>query len=250
MAKNKSFYKINDILSLFLKKNKWTLTEISNELRIPKSTVFSILSTLTETSFLEKEANHYMLGMKILRLSNIIRSENKIKDIILPELNQLHNKVNETINLTRIYEYRAIYIESLHSNHPIRPQSSIGITAPLYCTGVGKAMLAFQDDKYIEEYVNKVKLIKHTETTITTRKKLLEELEKIRKKGYANDISEFEEGVRCIAVPLNVSNSKVEYAISIAGIIDRMTPEVIDNYLPLLFNTKKNIESKLKDFWQ
>ncbi len=249
MGNNKSFYKIDDILSLFLKQDKWTLTNITNELKIPKSTIFSILSTLVETSFLEKDGNYYILGMKILRLSNIIRSKNKIRNIILPELNNLHDKVNETINLTRIYDGRAIYIECLHSNHPIRPQSSIGITAPLYCTGVGKAMLAFQDDKYIQEYLKKTKLIKYTKTTITTKEKLLEEISTIRKEKYSNDRSEYEAGVRCISVPIKVNENRVEYAISIAGIIDRMTSEAISKYLPLLFKTKEIIENKLKDFW-
>ncbi len=249
MANNKSFYKINDILSLFLKKNKWTLTNISKELKIPKSTVFSILNTLIETSFLEKEDNYYMIGMKILRLSNVLRSEDKIRNVIVPELNRLQEQVNETINLTRIYEKRAIYIECLHSSHPIRPQSSIGITAPLYCTGVGKALLAFQNDKYIKDYLDKIKLEKHTETTITTKEGLIKEITTIREEGYSNDRSEYEAGVRCISVPIKAEENRVEYAISIAGIIDRMTPESINKYLPLLFKTKQAIESKLKDFW-
>ena len=244
----KSFQKVDEIFELFFKKNKWRLAEIVAELGYPKGTVHNILSAMVEKGYLIREGNYYILGNRVLQLSGLMRHNMEFRELALPYLEELRNSINETVHLTSLFRDKVIYIECIHPTHALRPHSTVGITASLYCTGVGKALLAFQPDEYIESYLNKTELVKRTENTITDKNAMKKELEWIREHGYAYDRIEQEESIKCIAAPVLDSLGIAKYAISIAGPADRMADSTIEDYKPFFFKTLSKITRILRDY--
>lgn len=244
----KSFQKVDEIFELFFLKSKWRLTEMVNELGYPKGTVHNILSAMVKRGYLSRVGNYYVLGNRILQLSGLIRHNMEFRKLALPHLESLRNKVNETVHLTALFKSEVIYLECLHCSHALRPHSTVGITAQLYCTGVGKALLALQPEEYIEDYLAKTDLVKITDYTITDKDKMREELKWIREHGYGYDRIEKEDSIKCIAAPIIDRNGIGKYAISIAGPADRMTDEKIDSYKPIFMKTVSKITEILRDY--
>jgi len=216
------------ILEAFNNKSKLGITEISKMLQIPKSTTHDIVTTLEKEGILEKdsESSKYYLGIKLFELGDRARENFELRKVAIPYLKELNEMFDETVHLTVPENGEVLYIECFESTKRLRTYSVIGIRAPMYCTAVGKAILAFLPDKEINKIIGKG-LKRFTNNTITDNKKLLDELKKIRKTGYAVDNMEHEEGVRCVGAPIKENSGYPIASISISGPSQRITDEMI-----------------------
>jgi len=135
-----------EILDLIGNTGSKGVTEISRELNIPKSTSYQIIMTLVDAEILEKddERNHYHLGLKLFQLGNLSRYNLQINKVSVALLQQLNEQFDETIHLTVLEGNEVLYLNCFESTKRLRTHSAVGEKAPLYNTGVGKAMLAFQ----------------------------------------------------------------------------------------------------------
>jgi DNA-binding IclR family transcriptional regulator len=95
--------------------------------------------------------------------------------------------------------------------------SKIGQRAPVHCTALGKALLAFQPEKELSRIINEIRLKSYTRNTITSKNKLIKKLRETRKRGYALDQREYEEDVECIGAPIRDHLGRVIAALSISG---------------------------------
>ena len=138
-----------------------------------------------------------------------------------------------------------VYIDKVEANNTIMMASTIGKRSPMYCTSVGKAILAHLPEKKVKEIWDNSKIVKYTDYTITDFEELKTELEDIRQKGYAVDNEENEIGVRCIGVPIFNRHGKVEAAISISGPAIRVTESKISNFSIKVMNTASLISREL-----
>ena len=120
----------------------------------------------------------------------------------------------------------------------------MGERAAMYCTGIGKAMMAYLPEKEVDEYLKK-ELTACTDYTITDSVKLKEELAKIRRRGYAIDNMEHEFGIKCVAMPIFNQQHQVEAAISISGPSLRFGGEQILKFAEKLKETVSKIEKRL-----
>jgi DNA-binding IclR family transcriptional regulator len=116
----------------------------------------------------------------------------------------------------------------------------IGHMAPLYCTALGKVLLAYGNYPLPET------LEKRTERTITSTFELHTELETVKAQGYASDDEEFDPGVRCIAVPVFGINNKLAGAIGVSGPASRFTPEKLNKIAPQVIGVGKALSDRLK----
>ena len=140
----------------------------------------------------------------------------------------------------------AVYIDKVVAPHnSVRMVSMVGKTIPLYCSGVGKAILADMDDDQIRQIWEQSELHTYTANTVTDYNTFLEVIGAIRNNGYSMDNEEMEIGVRCIAVSLGCVHHKLPYAISISAPKDRMKDKQITQYKKLLLNTKKQLLAEL-----
>lgn len=227
------------------------LQELSSELSLNKSTVHRILNSLICMDYVRQdpESSRYSLSFKICGLANQILSKNNIIDIARPYLKELSSISGETVHLVQIDGINATYIDKVEaSKNSIRMISMVGKSIPLYCSGVGKALLSDLPNDKIQSIWNRSSIEKLTQYTVTNYNEFLKLIDETRKTGYAMDNEENELGVRCIAVALRGYNSKSEHAISISAPKDRMNDSRISELKELILKAKMQIEQELKAF--
>lgn len=238
------------ILGCFsLNKPLWGLNELSQQVGIPKPSVYRICEALVEIGFLRKNPDKtYSLGLRLLELGSVVLSTLEVRKLAMEEIEKLQNLTGESIHLGILDGTEIVSIEALESSHSLRTRVYIGKRASLYCTAVGKALLAFLPKEQRDEIIEKLDLKPHTKNTITNKKELLKELERIRQRGYAVDNMEDEEGVKCVGAPILNSKRIAIASISISGPSMRITDEKIREYSKMVKEVARNISSKLGYF--
>jgi IclR family KDG regulon transcriptional repressor len=203
------------------------VTRISRLLELPKSSVHDILSTLHNDGLVEKdgERNYYSLGLRLFELGNMARANLELRRIATPYMRSLNDDLDETVHLTILDGWQVLYIECFESAKQLRTYSVIGVRAPLHCTAVGKAILAYLSKKQVVEMIKAMGLARFTDNTITDYRALDRDLAEVRRRGYAVDNAEHEEGVRCVGAPIHNHEARVFASISVSGPSLRMTPE-------------------------
>ena len=243
-----SVAKALQILNLFtIEKNEWGITELANALNMQKSTVFRLVDTMAMQGYLRKTSSeaHYRLGLKIFELGSVVFSNFNLKDVANSYIHSLSEKCGETVHMGIINENSVMSIEKSDSKNSLMSTVLIGKTSPLYCTSVGKVLLAFIDEDKCVRLLKNIKFNKYTEYTITDCNLLLEELEKIRDNGYAVDNMEHEFGIRCIAAPIFDCNNICVASMSISGPSIRITPDKDEEYARMLMDTCSIISKEL-----
>jgi len=219
------------------------LTEIANALSWPKTTVHGLIVTLRDRQYVDQSpaTGRYRLGVKLFELGNIVARNWDIRAIAKPAMQQLSNRLGETIQLATESCGEVLYIEKLDSTHMMRIVSEIGARLPMHCTGLGKVLLAYQDHLKIKWIIAKHGLRKMTANTITDRDTLDRELVKIRQQGFAIDDREIMDNLRCVAAPIYNSDGNVEYAISVSGFAGNLNGVRFDIVREELLKTAQSI---------
>lgn len=235
------------ILKCFSKQRKeMKLSEIADELSLNKSTVHGIISTLKYNGLIDQdeETQKYRLGLYLMKLGDTVASSIDIRDIAHPIIKEVSQQLNETVHLSKLDGDELIYLDKVESNQSMRIFTTIGSRMPAYCTGMGKAMLAYIDDEKINNLLSDA-LEPMTEYTITDKNELLKRLADIREKGYAMDNEENSIGLRCIAAPIFDHKGNAKYAISVSGPTVRMTDKRMENIISIIKDSARKISYKL-----
>lgn len=203
-------------------------SEIAKMLGMQKSTVYNILSTFHKCGYLVQnpKTSKYYLGLKVLHLGYIVNSHHGMRDIFLPYLTRIAQETREMCYFGILNDMEVLYIESTYPSTQQQTRNILGERAPLYCTGLGKAMLAFLPEAQAEQIITGP-LKAYTGCTITDPQVLRNNLEEIRQNGYAMDNMEHEYGIRCVAVPVFGTSGQVIAAVSVSGPSPRFDPETI-----------------------
>lgn len=237
------------ILSLLADGQPRVLAEIAECIELNTSTTFRLLSTLTYYRYLKRneKTGQYKLGLACLELAMGYTSSDNLREVALPELEALRDETKETVHLAVLDRMQVVYIEKIPGLHAIGLMSSgVGRRAPAYCTGVGKALLAYQNEEHVREYYRKKGFLSFTSTTITDINQLQQQLHKVRSQGYALDNGEHEDEVRCVAAPIFDREGKAIAAISISGPALRMDP-ITENHelIERIVDTAAKISNQL-----
>lgn len=224
-----------------------TINQIARLSEIPLSSLYRVMNTLTALGFVNKDptTRTYSLGLKLLYLGNQVKRQLPIIKIVRPFLERLTEETGETSNLVIEERGEAIYVERVDSPNPLRITHMIGRKAPLHATGVGKCLLAWKDTQEVIRIINKYGMPRLTQYTISNLNDLLEELQRVRERGYASDMEECEIGIRCVSAPIFLGEEVIA-AISISGPSIRLTEERIASYASLVCKTAEEISSILK----
>ena len=191
--------------------------EVAAALGVPVSTVFRMLKFLTDRGYLRKKETRYTLGPGLMRLGSVARGQNPLAQLARPLLTELSEETGETVHLAELRGSEVVYIDKVEGSRPVRMGSMIGKSSPLYCTGVGKAMLAFLPERERGAVIRSIEFTAFTENTITDADALEKELAGIRRQGYAVDDCEHERGVYCVAAPVTLPDASALCALSVSG---------------------------------
>ena len=204
------------------------IMDLSISLGFHKSTTHRLVASLQFMGYIRQEEDSlkYMLSFKFLEIGSKILDQTNMASLIHPSLRKLSEQTGETVHLVRREGTEAVYIDKVESKvGSIRMVSRVGSRVPLYCSGVGKALLAELSDEEVRTVWDASEIKRLTAYTITSFEELMESVEAVRKNGYAIDNEENEEGVRCIAVCLKDYHKEPVYALSISAPVNRMSDE-------------------------
>ena len=224
------------------------LLEIAKGTGFPASTVSRLLTSLTDRGYVyqNKETLKYSLTLKFCRIGDSAKSGLNIAEVVHPYLIDISNKLGETAYFAIEQDMMLVYMDAVGgSNISNAGIQRIGKIAPLHCAGIGKLMLLNYDYKKLKKFIETKGLERFTPNTLCTEEDLRDELNKVKKEGYAVDDQECDEGIRCVAVPVRDYTGGIAGGISVSGPADHITPESYDDYLNVLFPVSKKISERL-----
>ncbi len=236
------------ILMLFkTNKTEWGVTEIACELGMQKSTVYRLLSTMQEFGFVRKngEGTAYRLGLRIFELGSVVSNSFDFRDIAVSYMHKLSEQCGETIHLGILNDNEVMSIEAVEAQSSLKSAIIVGKRAPLYCTSVGKALLAFLPTEERKQIIQSIHFEKFTEHTIINQDALEKELELIREQGYAIDNMEHVIGITCAAAPIFDAVGTVVGSLSISGPSVRLDPQRLSECVKFVLATAKDISKDL-----
>lgn len=242
-----SIGKMMDILSCFSAVERHlSLSEIASSASLPRPTAHRMLSALREIGFVEQDGRNgtYSLGIRLFELGSLALANLDLLREAKPFMDRLSRLTGASAHLGVFNGLEVIVVEREESddrpNRSVQPSES----SPAYCTGVGKALLAFQKPEVIERVIaNGLKPF--TTNTITSPERLRAELAEIRARGYATDDSEHQIWVRCVSAPIRNASGHVFASISVTGAADRMPPERLTQLAPVVIQTANTISRQL-----
>lgn len=238
------------ILEILSKDDQLGVTEIARRSNLHKSTVFRFLNTLSRLGYVYRDSSNdrYGLSLKLNALVGIRSGSEDILRYASTSLEFLARETGETVHLAILENGALVYLRKIESTRSLRVVtmiSSVGASVPMYCTGLGKAILAWFPLAEQEKYIAHQIFTKYTDATITDGPSLLKELALIKEQGYSFDMQEHEEGVVCVAAPVFTSGQLPIAAISIAGPSVRMGGKNLARYVDLILAASGEISGKL-----
>ncbi len=246
-SKNSAIHKVLDILLLFQdQRHLFSVEDISQELDIPRSTVYRYIRILCEKGLLERtETADYRPGIAFIELGrSAIASNRELRLIALPNMQRIAEAVGESVSLMRLYNRRAVCIESIEGQQALRVTIERGRTQPLHAGASSKILLAYLPEDQWEEQLE-FPLARFTHTTITDFDALRTQLHAVRDAGYCISNGEIDVGARALAVPLFDGRDEIVAALSIEAPASRMDDAIIGDYLVLLQREAEHIYREL-----
>ena len=235
-VKVKSLKKALDILDCFtLEKPELGITELSTLLSLNKSNVHNIVSTFEACGYLEQNpaSEKYRLSLKILHLAHIASRNMSFQSIVHKAVNELSEAFDEIVYFGIPDGENVMYMDGGFPEKIYNVRWVQGMTAPLVCTSIGKAILAYMPEEFICKVLEKP-LEKFTDFTITNPKQIHAQLRHIKECGYSEDRMEHEYGIKCVGVPVFNNYEKLIGALSTTGPSLRFTDDKMAEYVAAL----------------
>jgi DNA-binding IclR family transcriptional regulator len=200
----------------------------------PKATLYRLVQTLTKQGMLahEPERGTYALGMRLVRLAHAAWRQSSLAPVARPHVDALACEVGETVHLAQLDFGQVLYIDKRNAREPVEMFSQAGKVGPAYCTGVGKAMLAFLPEEGLRTAVAQQSFHRFTEATLTSAAALRAELKAVRARGYAFDREEHEPGIICVALPILSAGGRVLGALSVTSTTAQTSLEALESLVP------------------
>jgi DNA-binding IclR family transcriptional regulator len=201
-----------------------TLSALSQELQLPKNAVFRITQTLLARGYLyrNEKSMAFSVTPKLLRLVSSRGKRPSLSDAAKPHMQELRDLTRETIQLGVMSGREGVIIDQIEGLEPLRIVVDIGLRFLLHCNAPGKMLLAHMPISQRKKVIEEMELTVRTSRTITDRKKLHLECERILDLGYSIDYAEGNEGIHCIAGPIVNPDQSLAGTLWITGPANRL----------------------------
>lgn len=233
------------ILEILARAGEAGVTSIADELGVHKSTAFRLVSALEVAGLVEQAGDRgkYRLGMGILRLAGATTARLDVVQEARPICRRLAASTGETVNLAVLADGSALYLDQAAGNSNLQAHNWVGQHIPLHATSNGKVLLAGLDADDLARTLGS--LAAYTDATITTKKRLLAEVEKARASGYAVAVDELEVGLTAVAAPIRNAHGDVIASLSVSGPTFRLEQDRVDAIVPELLAASGEISHRL-----
>jgi DNA-binding IclR family transcriptional regulator len=223
------------------------LADVCERMALHKSTAHRALMVLERCGLIERTAeNRFRLGLKLYELGSRAVEQIDLRARVHPWFRRLSAQVGETVHLGVLQKTSVVYLDKVEpSNRRVWLASRIGASNPVYCTAMGKAMLAFLPEEAAAEIIGRIRFARLTRRTLTTPEALKRSLDRVRRRGYAIDDEEAEEGVRCIGAPIMSEAGHPMAAVSVSGPTSRITQQSVPGIAEHLMRCCREISASL-----
>jgi IclR family KDG regulon transcriptional repressor len=241
-----------DVLRLFTRqKPRWTISELARHLNVPKSGVFRLVKTFVRKHFLQsgEDSHEYELGSAIWELTGIVSgTRERLVEKASPYLRDLNKTTGLLVSLRVLENEQMVIVDRVEGNDPVKVIFPVGTHQPLNHGAPGKLLLAYHyptGSAQFRELISQGKISKLTDRTLTDRRRLQEELNKIRRLGYATSDGEAIRGTIGIAAPVWNSIGQVEAALALTAVESLCNMKQLMRFLPNLKRTAESISKAL-----
>ncbi len=223
-----------------------TLKPICDITGVHKSTAHRFLKHLERDGYLIRtETGAYLIGPKFSHLSARANHRATLQAVARPILWEIWKSTRETVNLGTLDQGTVLYIEVIESPHEFRLSSRVGTRRSLHATALGKALAAFLAGEQMERVLATIQFQPLTPKTIMNLVQFRQELEIIRKQGYAVDDEETTLGARCVSAPILGANREVVAAVSVSGPVTRISPAQVPALAAAVMNAARAISAAM-----
>ncbi len=216
----------------------------------PKATLYRLVQVLTKQAMLtyDPDRQTYAPGLRLVRLAHAAWQSASLAPVAHPYLERLSADAGETVHLAQLDGGQVLYVDKINASDPLAMYSQAGKVAPVYCTGVGKAMIAFLPDSEVEPILQQQSYHAFTDKTLSDPDALRAELVAIRDRGHAYDREEHEPGIICISLPILTRAGRVLGAVSLTSSTERTSLAELDDHLPRLRAAVSSIAGEAQDW--
>ena len=224
-----------------------TLPELSRRLALPKSSTYCLLVTLERRGYLHRNnrTHRYMFGLKLFSLANMALSGVELRENAAGFLQSLMQRARLTVHMALIEGDEAVLIEKVEPPGLVRLATWVGKRLDLHCSAVGKCLLAYLPEDEFLRLVRDRGLPRNNENTITSIRRLKQQMAQIRQDGYAIEDEEGEIGCRCVGAPVFDHSGNVIAAVSVAGTTAQIRSEEFTYFGHLVRQTAADISEAL-----
>ncbi|AMM85573.1 IclR family transcriptional regulator [Martelella sp. AD-3] len=215
----KSLSKVVRILECFSVNDRaLSLATICQRTGFPKSTTHRLVASMREVGFLDqdRERDSYRLGLRLFEFGDIVLANLDVRREARPMMESLQHMTGQTVHLAVFDGMQAVVIHRVGTGNESHTKAGMIENAPVHCTSIGKAILAFQTEEAVERVIS-AGMSRYTDQTMTDPDDLRRALAEIREKGYAVDNEEHQPGLRCLGAPIHDQNGRVFAGISVNG---------------------------------
>jgi IclR family transcriptional regulator, acetate operon repressor len=224
-----------------------SLARLSRDTGMNKATALRYLTVLESRGVAERTGPGWSLGLALFELGSHVPVRSIVVERVRPFLERLARETGESANLACLAGSSAIYLDRAEADRSLRMRSVPGDRLPLYCTGVGKAILSLLPEERARAILGPGPLPKINERTLTDPEEVLKEAALARRNGYGLDREEYEIGLTCMAKPLRLPGSDFAGAISVSGPTGRMRdPEAKDRFIECLERAAAEAQTALE----
>lgn len=218
-------------------------SELIDDSPFPKATLYRFVQTLTSQGMLafDPDRGTYAPGVRLVRLAHAAWQSASLAPIAVGHLDTLSAEVGETVHLAQLDNAQVIYVDKRNAADPVQMYSQSGKVGPAYCTGVGKAMMAYLQEDELARVLAQQSYHQFTDTTHTNAESLRRELSDIRANGYGFDREEHEPGIICVALPILTETNRVLGALSVTSTTTRTNLAGLEGLVPRISLTASAI---------
>ncbi len=239
-----------DLIEIISRENGGvSLSEITRDSGFNKSTAYRILQTMVDRKYVERDDKGcYRIGSKLVEVISCYISRLELHTESRPYLWQLSNRLHLSAILAVFSDHSSILVDKMEFVHDYSNYKEIGSRPPTYCTAHGKLMLSCLSSGELDYEISKMNFVSYTINTLCSREALIEDLHKIRARGYAVDNEEHEYNQRCIATPIFDYRGEAVAALTVSGTCVQINKDNIETIAGEIMKAAHKISRRMGYF--
>jgi IclR family KDG regulon transcriptional repressor len=235
------------LLQALAERSETGISDLSVRLAMPKATVYRFLQTMMTLGYVRQGADseRYGLTMKVFELGTKALQYPELVDLAKHHMQMISDKTGETVHLGALIDSEIIYLHKVDSNHALGMYSKIGRRAPLYCTAIGKVLMAWEHPDRRANILQGAEFKRYRDSTIANAAEFEQEVARVLAQGYGEDREEFEDHIRCCGVPIFDRLNRPIAGMSVSFPTFRYDPAREQEVIAMLRNASRDISAQL-----